>query len=88
MTKKDFEIIAGAIREERAGWTDHFAEDHPSVMAIDGAASMLASALAQTNPRFDRERFIAACKGQDSTDSAGRTVRYSDAQVAALRRGN
>lgn len=64
MTKKDFELIARALRAARAtealtnvqlyneGWTN----------GVDAAASELADALATTNPRFDRARFLEACR--------------------------
>lgn len=50
MTRKDFEIIAGAV----------------SRAAVDEAARRtvaytLAGALLVTNPRFDLPRFVAAC---------------------------
>lgn len=66
MTKKDFELIAQTIRqaELRPRCREHLARD-------------FAYNLATTNPRFDRARFVAACIGEDSTDSAGRKVSYS-----------
>jgi hypothetical protein len=49
MTRRDFELIAGAVFQAgAAGPVGHVAE-------------ALASALASTNPRFDRERFKQAC---------------------------
>ncbi|WP_109798667.1 hypothetical protein [Novosphingobium meiothermophilum] len=61
MTRKDYELIAAAVSEARADMADH-----PGRLA--GAAQTarrLASALRTTNPRFDRDRFLAAC-GVDS----------------------
>lgn len=62
MTKKDFELIAGAVRQSRlvglniAESTAHrFSEQRACT------ARRLADALATTNPRFDRARFLAAC---------------------------
>ena len=53
MTRRDFELIAAAVRKaSENGLTDH-------------VATALARALAGTNPRFDRARFIAACNGGD-----------------------
>lgn len=61
MTKKDFELIAGVLRDTEAitlkshwdaVWKDR-----------DRLAEAFADALATTNPRFDRERFIAAATG-------------------------
>lgn len=62
MTKKDFELIAEAIRQGRneptsttnstynRGWSD----------GAGAVASYMADALATTNPSFDRARFLAA----------------------------
>ena len=65
MTKKDYELIAGTIR------------DMPVRKIRREMAEAFATNLYATNPRFDRARFIAACMGEDSTDMAGRKVRYS-----------
>jgi hypothetical protein len=77
MSKQHFEMIARVLREAnrheavdptfREGW-------HAAVSAI---GVRFADELNATNPRFDRSRFVAACMGEDSTDSAGRKVRYS-----------
>jgi hypothetical protein len=58
MTRKDFQLIADAI----AGMHDK----HPGVgYTVNGAmylfAQHLADALATTNERFDREKFLKAC---------------------------
>jgi hypothetical protein len=76
MTKKDYELIAEMIREARRE-----TETTPmaAMEAIDNLTLGLSVALRQDNPRFDHVRFVAACKGEDSTDSAGRAVRYSRA---------
>jgi hypothetical protein len=73
MSKKDYELIARVLRESRALSTTS-GKCYARELAADFAAE-----LAATNPRFDRERFIAACMGEDSHDSAGRKVRYSAA---------
>jgi nitroreductase len=75
MTKQDFELIAATLRERES----HAPRSHwQSVMRErDETIQALASALSATNPRFNRARFIAACRGEDSYDSAGRRVRYS-----------
>jgi hypothetical protein len=67
MSKKDYELIAGVIR-------DYCAETgaEPNLLADLFAAELWAH-----NTRFDASRFRSACKGEDSTDSAGRKVRYS-----------
>lgn len=45
MTRKDYVLIAAALREART---------------VAEAARLLADQLAQDNPRFDRERFLKA----------------------------
>jgi hypothetical protein len=77
MSKKDFELIAGTIRT--AELTAGHAEYASCQVARSQMAHAFADALAATNPRFDRARFVAACMGEDSKDSAGRKVRYSAA---------
>lgn len=49
MTRKDYELIAATIREIPA---------FPSKRIV---AEEFATALAGTNPRFDRDRFLKAC---------------------------
>lgn len=54
MTKKDYIVIATAIREARArgdGRCDY---------AIDVVANRIADKLQADNPRFDRKRFLEA----------------------------
>lgn len=66
MTAKDFRLIADAIRPltdssewPRGSYGDGYYE------ALEDVAGSLATALATTNPRFDRERFMAAALGRD-----------------------
>jgi hypothetical protein len=74
MSKKHFELIARVLREynERPGVTDTERETYAQL------AQTFATELRAENPRFDRSRFLAACAGRDSSDSAGRKVRYSN----------
>jgi len=53
MSRRDFELIAAAIRDGR----EHFA----SKGAHARFAAEMADALAATNGRFDRARFVGAC---------------------------
>ena len=62
MTRKDYQLIAAAIN----GVYESIAE-HPDATRAHNTGTELvtfavASALAQDNPRFDRARFINACK--------------------------
>jgi hypothetical protein len=62
MTRKDYILIADAIRETLA--TDpEFGIDWPERerTAIGLLAHQIAHRLRQDNPRFDRVRFMAAC---------------------------
>jgi hypothetical protein len=81
MTKKDYELIARVLRFQR----NHVVTSDDAIDQIDQLAAMFATELASTNLRFDRSRFIAACTGEDSTDSAGRKVRYSSDPHAGTR---
>jgi hypothetical protein len=62
MTKKDFELIARALKEARMHWVIGEASDADSFRkGIEAAATELANSLRSTNPRFDAARFLAAC---------------------------
>lgn len=55
MSRQDFELIARVIRE----LPQH--PDHPGLIYREHLAVWFSDALAETNPRFDHDRFIAAC---------------------------
>ena len=58
MTKKDFEKIAGAIKDAR----DAVCVSHPMQARIfDSLSRTIADVCATTNPRFQRMRFLTAC---------------------------
>lgn len=57
MTKKDFEKIAGAVKDARDA-----TDGGPAVSRIfDSLSRTLADTCSKTNPRFDRSKFLAAC---------------------------
>ena len=59
MTKKDFELIAATLKATRDSYAPHW---NPNLFrACNDHAKQMADALATTNPRFDRARFLAAC---------------------------
>lgn len=66
MTRRDYIRIAAALREaaERT-WSGAPDEDEQRAMLYGQrlAREAIADALAADNPRFDRERFIAAAEG-------------------------
>ena len=61
MTHKDFVLIAGALAETLAAGAFSAEEMHRNI------TDALADALRSTNPRFDRARFLAACRGEPLT---------------------
>jgi hypothetical protein len=68
MTKKDFELIARAMDDAQYAIRQ---KENPEAIAtlLDGvsyACDYIADALATSNPRFDRERFLTACGVQSS----------------------
>jgi hypothetical protein len=67
MTRKDYELIAGAMRAANVYFSSAMMpsadESEMKRAAINYAANQLADRLAEDNPRFDRARFIEACKG-------------------------
>ncbi len=60
MTRKNLELIAGVIRKNIDYWglEPHTLEQREVVRLL---ARDMADALANTNPAFDRERFLTAC---------------------------
>lgn len=67
MTRKDFRLIAETIRSLPSFETFH--QDgtrYPTdVVNFDAVCRRFAEALRSTNPRFNAERFIAACNGRE-----------------------
>ena len=74
MTRKDFQLIADAVRQLRTfeAHDAELSEDVAHAVRWSSVADALASALATTNPRFDRDRFLGACGiGATQTTTAG-----------------
>jgi len=63
MTKKDFELIARALTDARHYIPGREPKEHVRELlaGIDYSAEFLADALATTNPKFDRAKFLSAC---------------------------
>lgn len=58
MTKKDYIKIAQVLARER-----YISQAFPEALAIvDSLASRFCTVLAHDNPRFNRARFLAACR--------------------------
>ena len=58
MTRKDYVLIAEAIKNANQNW-EGFAPE--ATLAIEGLAKSLSVQLAIDNSRFDRARFLEAC---------------------------
>ena len=63
MTKKDYELIAEAIKDVGL-WYHVGGEEgqHGAGVVLFALAMELARELAADNPRFDQQRFMAACE--------------------------
>ncbi len=62
MTRKDFEMIAATLKEVRADFATHKLHRAPGELAVDVVIARFAQALKSTNPQFNAERFVAACR--------------------------
>lgn len=63
MTRKDYVLIAAALKEARdmlAANGANLTRTQCSLNGADASAIELADALSRDNPRFDRERFLKA----------------------------
>ena len=64
LTRKDYNLIAGALKEIRENTETSFGSYSESVcfdLALDRTISLLADHFENDNPRFDRNRFVGAC---------------------------
>lgn len=63
MTKKDFQLIADALARQEPvhNQLNPFTNWLNKHLQWEKDCEALADALATTNPRFDRERFLTAC---------------------------
>lgn len=64
MTRKDFVLIADTLKaaKPQLDWRDTPDMEKQAEMALwTELAQSLATALARTNPAFDRTRFLTAC---------------------------
>ena len=63
MTKKDYQLVASAIKQTAAEFADDEAgSDEISEVVLACVAARLAERFGFVNPRFDRVQFIEACK--------------------------
>ena len=59
MTRRDFELIAGTLKDARWPADKLGAPTHNG--AVDAVARDFAGRLRSTNPNFNRARFLTAC---------------------------
>jgi CRISPR/Cas system-associated protein Cas10 (large subunit of type III CRISPR-Cas system) len=70
MTRKDYETIAAAFRSANYYFSSSMffgvgeKESAEKKAALNYTANQLADRIAADHPKFDRARFIAACKGE------------------------
>lgn len=55
MTKKDYKLIADAIRFEREEWTNGVPQE-----VLDRLVAHLSQKLGNQNPKFDKAKFLEA----------------------------
>ena len=63
MTKKDFVLLAAALKSEKPEAAGYHSEDteHVRMLSWKAACFAIADACATTNPLFDRPKFLDAC---------------------------
>ena len=65
MTRRDFRLIAETIRQLPSFDARDGGQNLTDVVRFDALVNRFAESLRETNPRFDRDRFVAACNGQE-----------------------
>lgn len=65
MTRKDYILIAKVFNQTRVEYEGY----EYSVNAVDVTASYLATEIANDNPRFDRDHFLAVVRGECDLNS-------------------
>ena len=82
MTRKDYILIAGVFNRRINAIADG-ATDREIFGAVKSTAMHMATALATDNPRFDRERFLAAC-GVDKGETLLKNYRAATVSLAKI----
>lgn len=59
MTKKDYELIADELRLELFKYREH--QNEPAYRALWELTHRLVVTFKQTNPKFNRSKFLQAC---------------------------
>ena len=81
MTRKDYELIAKAIKTqvELSRTFDEKGEE----LAVLNIARDLADALTRENPRFDRDRFMVACGLMSKCDKCAKPAKLFTSRSSA-----
>jgi hypothetical protein len=79
MTRKDYELIARAFRIAK-GSTE--VAEYDAKTALELASVILADSIENTNPRFDRERFLIACGFLPKCDKCSKRARFFTSKTA------
>lgn len=71
LTKRDYEAIAACFMLSRGRLLDELplTEAKGAISALDDVALRLAVSFGRGSETFNRDRFLAACKGQDHPDA-------------------
>ena len=80
MTRKDFRLIADAVKQLRTfeAHDIELSEVVSRAVRFSSLVDSLASALATTNPRFNRQRFVDACQPCDLLQAAREAIERED----------
>lgn len=65
MTKKDYELIAEAIKDAKSHLLYATTNAGETKRAVSHIADILAIRLEKENPRFNADKFYQACGGQE-----------------------
>lgn len=74
MTRKDYELIAGTLRELREELENNLDNGGNDLIDIEGVATRLCEVLVIENPRFKAERFLSKVLGVSTKDITLKSV--------------
>ena len=68
MTRKDYILIANALRKTREAFQSHI-DGGPAMLVIEEAANKLAVEMVIDNPRFNGAHFLSVVRGEKDLNS-------------------